>query len=672
MRNPLRTSFLRFGLMAALAVPATTAWAQYENANGTQDLGSSLLDVAPGVTPHAVQSSPEALWDIQFGYDATVTSGAGGFAGAVFFNNEFWVSRWASDSLFRYSVSGNLLSRFTIPGLTGVRSLTTDGIYLYAGTNTATIYRIDPSTSLLAPPHTVAAGAVGNVRHCSFDASLNGGAGGFYVGNFNTDIWAISRTGTILSTIPAATHAQTGMYGSAFDNVSAGGPYLWVFAQSAPNNSQIVRIQLPSGTPTVISHDVMSDVGPANGLTSGLAGGLFIASGIVPGQFTIGGMIQGTPNNILFGYELSDPVIFSADAKMETLRSTEGYTQIPSTQLFPETFEASFSNNGSATLNAVDVTFIVNFGGVTQFSNTQTATNVPSGGNASVMSTPFTPTSGVGTYEVWAIASVGGGQIDSLPTNDSLMWSFQVTDSTFARDNDVPDGGGGYSVGTTESAFVTANFTVYNADVLSNIWIELANPIDADTTFGVVAATIAGFPDVILSTGQVELIAAGTNVYNLQFPGGLALAPGTYSFGCYQTTNSTINLAQSTAVWTADVNYFYIPSVLWTASGVQTARFIRPNFGTPISVGTRTAGNVFAELYPNPSNGQFQVLFADGFAEAATVTVTNAMGQTIRNISVNPSAQSTLSIDLGDQAAGMYFVRIDNGIDAVVKKAIVR
>jgi hypothetical protein len=159
MRNPLRSTFLRFGLMTALAIPATSAFAQYESSTGTGDLLPAIgqHEVAPGVTPHNTVSSPEALWDIQFGYNATTTSGTGGFAGACFFNNEFWVSRWGSDSLFRYSQAGALLNRFTIPGLTGVRALTTDGIMLYAATNSTTIYRIDPTTSLLAPPHTVVA-----------------------------------------------------------------------------------------------------------------------------------------------------------------------------------------------------------------------------------------------------------------------------------------------------------------------------------------------------------------------------------------------------------------------------------------------------------------------------------------------------------------------------------
>jgi Secretion system C-terminal sorting domain len=660
--------------MTALAIPATSAFAQYESSTGTGDLLPAIgqHEVAPGVTPHNTVSSPEALWDIQFGYNATTTSGTGGFAGACFFNNEFWVSRWGSDSLFRYSQAGALLNRFTIPGLTGVRALTTDGIMLYAATNSTTIYRIDPTTSLLAPPHTVvAAGSPGNVRHCTYDAALNGGAGGFYVGNFNTDIWAVSRTGAILSSIPAATHGQTGMYGSAFDNLSAGGPYLWVFAQNGANNSQITRLQLPGGAPTVISHDVMSDVGPANGLTSGLAGGLFISSQIISGQNTIGGMIQGTPNNILFGYELSDPVILSFDAQMESLRSTEGYTRIPENQLFPETFDASFTNNGSQTLATVNVDFTVRFGGTTVYVNTQTVNNVASGASASVTSSAYTPLNGIGTYEVLAVTRLGGGQTDSMPSNDSLTFTFLVTDSTYARDNDVPDGAG-YSVGTTESCFITANYTLYAPDTLSSIWIELINPIDNDTTFGVVAATVGGFPDLILATGAINLIDAATSTYVLYFPGGLPLGAGTYSFGAYQTTNSTLNLAQSNSYWTADVNYFYIPSVLWTASGVPTARFIRPNFGSPVGVSNRTPGNVFVELYPNPTNGRFQVLFADGFSDVAHVTVTNAMGQVVRNVEVNPTTARTLSLDMTGEASGMYFVRVDNGSDAVVKKMMVR
>jgi hypothetical protein len=252
--------------------------------------------------------SDRALWDIQFNYNlTTASSGDVGMAGVIFLNNEFWVSRWGSDTIYRYSATGVLNSEFVIAGLSGVRSFTTDGSYLYAGNNTNTIYKINPTLQQLTPPHiTVNASISFNVRFCTYDPTLNAGAGGFWVGNFSTDIVAVDMSGNTLSTIPAATHGLMGMYGAAIDNYTTGGPFLWIFDQSGTATTTLYQLYTTTGTQTGLVHDVISDIGATYGLTTGLAGGAFISNLLVPTKITLGGIVQATPN-ILFGYELSAP-----------------------------------------------------------------------------------------------------------------------------------------------------------------------------------------------------------------------------------------------------------------------------------------------------------------------------------------------------------------------------
>lgn len=283
-----------------LSIVVTTMFAQ-KNAIPLADQDPMLNEV------NHSSSFDKALWNIHFNYDLTTeTSGDVGMAASLFFNNEFWVSRWASDTIYRFNSTGGLINEFVIVGLTGTRSFTTDGTYIYAGTSSNTIYRIDPTTQTLSAPNITSSAPVSS-RFLTYDSTLNAGAGGFWTGNFNTDIVSISMTGAVLSTIPSATHTLTGMYGAAVDNFTNGGPFLWVFNQGGSNNCQLSQILLATGMPTGLTHDVMSDVGAAQSLSSGLAGGMFISNEIVLGQVTIGGMIQGTPNNILFGYELSEP-----------------------------------------------------------------------------------------------------------------------------------------------------------------------------------------------------------------------------------------------------------------------------------------------------------------------------------------------------------------------------
>jgi len=90
--------------------------------------------------------------------------------------------------------------------------------------------------------------------------------------------------------------------GTAYDNWTNGGPYLWAFngAAGAPAQQAIHQIHIPSRTQTGFSHDVGADF---PGVANEAAGGLFTTEGIVPGTASIGGVLQGTPN-MLFVYEL--------------------------------------------------------------------------------------------------------------------------------------------------------------------------------------------------------------------------------------------------------------------------------------------------------------------------------------------------------------------------------
>jgi hypothetical protein len=248
---------------------------------------------------HNPNPTPQTPWQILFNYDLLAASGANGNAAACVFGTEIWVSRWASDSLMTYDLLGNLTSRFVVSGVTGTRSLTTDGTSIYAGTNGASVYKINPVTKTLIS--TISA-PIPNVRSLTYDATANGNQGGFWASTWATDITQFDMSGTALNFVYATSHTLTQMYGTAFDNVSPGGPYLWVFDQgSSPEKSDIVQINIASGMPTGVIHDVFSDVGISVGDTSGLAGGLFLRSA----PLSLVGVLQGSPTNRLFAYDIT-------------------------------------------------------------------------------------------------------------------------------------------------------------------------------------------------------------------------------------------------------------------------------------------------------------------------------------------------------------------------------
>ncbi|MEI6765923.1 MAG: T9SS type A sorting domain-containing protein [Bacteroidota bacterium] len=670
----MKKAFMLLALTAAMILASNA----YQPASA-QELGpvttaqyAQHADAAPGII-HSTKpqfGSPKAMWDLLFNYNITSVTNSVGCAGVCYINGDIWVSKWATDTLMRFSTGGVLIEKFQIAGLTGVRSMTTDGTFIYAGANTGTIYRINPNTKLLSPPHVTVAG---NARWVTYDPTLNSNAGGFWYGNFATDITAVDMAGNVLSTIPAAQHTLTGMYGAAYDGASAGGPYLWVFDQSGTNTTQITAISLTSGTPTIYTHDAFVDISGGLSLTSALAGGLFLSTTISPGNIALIGVVQGTPNNGLFAYDLDIPGA-TIDAGVSKLRPTAGYTQIPEKQKFAETFTFDATNNGTAQLDSVYADFEITYNGSPFYSDVLTTTNLASAGTFTFTTDPIIPTAGVGDYVVNVTLYPGSSQTDGDASNDTMSFTFQVTDSTFARDNGIPDGGSGYAVSGTDWAYAMTNFSLAVDDTLQGIWIQSANPVDGDSTYAVVAHTTAGIPDSVIATGDLVIFNSLQFEYYLEFPAPVALPAGLYSFGCYEGTTATINLAQSPDLFTNGMNFFYTPTGGWTQSGIQTARFIRPYFSMGdgsigINEGIREKG---LAVYPNPSNGIFTVSLPASSGISASVKVFETTGRLIETLTVPCSGQNA-TIDLSAYPEGLYFIQLQSeGINSTQKVMISR
>lgn len=247
--------------------------------------------------PNNFVNVPNSTNATVFMHDIGVITTANGNAGVVYLNNQFWVSRWASADINVLSSTGALVETFQVSGLTGTRGMTTDGTNIYISNNTASLSIVNPTTKALTGTIPVTVTPATNIRYVTYDPSLDGGNGGFWVGNFNTDFFAISMTGTQLSSIPAATHTCTGVYGLALDSATN---TLYAYAQIAPSNDVIVPVSLPSGTPSP-AYDVFENDLSTGTTTSSLAGGIFVSNQVISGQTTIIGVSQATPSNILFG-----------------------------------------------------------------------------------------------------------------------------------------------------------------------------------------------------------------------------------------------------------------------------------------------------------------------------------------------------------------------------------
>ncbi len=299
------------------------------------------------------------LWSVQLDSDPTALGA--GLAGVAWTGTEFWCAAWNSNTIYTADALGNAGSpaSFTIAGVTGTRSITTDGTYMYIGANTSSIYQIDPVTKTLVSTITT---TVANCRYLTYDPTLDGGNGGFWAGAYGSDITSVDMNGTTLSTISSATHGLTGIYGMAFDNFSTGGPYLWAFDQGG-NGADIVQLT-HTGSPTGVMHDATTDLA---GGGSGLGGGLFICNNFQTGANSMIGISQGVS---LFSYELADPL--SDDPALSSL-DIDAYVVNPSNV----DIKGTITNSGLNTVTAIDVKWS---DGTTTYTDNLTGLNIPMNG----------------------------------------------------------------------------------------------------------------------------------------------------------------------------------------------------------------------------------------------------------------------------------------------------
>ncbi|MBW8049084.1 MAG: choice-of-anchor B family protein [Cytophagales bacterium] len=77
------------------------------------------------------------------------------------------------------------------------------------------------------------------------------------------------------------------------------------------------------------------------------------------------------------------------------------------------------------------------------------------------------------------------------------------------------------------------------------------------------------------------------------------------------------------------------------------------------------------KIYPNPSSGYFNIIFANEQTGAKDIFVYDIFGKLVKNVRLSPN-EHHVTIDMFDQSNGMYFIKVTDGDSTVIRKIIIR
>jgi len=263
-------------------------------------------------------------------------------------------------------------------------------------------------------------------------------------------------------------------------------------------------------------------------------------NGFGPGEFTyaIRPNLASSPNTGTYDLGIS-----------AANRPNSEYTRMPLAEATAFPIILSAYNYGSDTLANAAVEARVFQDGVEVYAiGDSSIMNMPPGIQNTYNFPPYTPSS-IGTYTVQYTTRIL--EQDSDQSNDTLTYTIMITDSTFARDNDIFIGARGFGGGL--NAVLGQNYTYTQSAALTSVSFYLDSPTAGDAVSVAIYTTSNDVPATIIgstTTHIVTLLETGGAMITLPIDGGpLNLAPGTYFFGVREGA-ANVTLAVTNDIFT--------------------------------------------------------------------------------------------------------------------------
>ena len=353
------------------------------------------------------------------------------------------------------------------------------------------------------------------------------------------------------------------------------------------------------------------------------------------------------------------------------------YTYKPLSQLTanPYSFEAVLRNAGLAPQNTYLNVDVQDYTGTTVYSDVSNSLllDLSYPQDTFVLNSTYSPTS-TGVYDVsmWGMGDSASTNITNLQTT--------VTDYIYGRDDNTPDGSwrvgrscGGMILGVKYDLY--ADETLYGIDV----HIDDQSVVGANMYAVLFEDDPNGDPIYLTQTDDYAITSADLgNWVTIPFDGGTQLYNGTPYVAAVAGYANPIDTFQVSVSGTSLGGTYIQDNGCDIGSNgfgywynTSDVPMIRMNFN-PLSLAFEEIIKSNVNIYPNPSNGVFNIVLDNINIDKYRLVVLNVLGQEVYSLRSNEiNLSSKIELDLSKLEKGIYLLEISDPEYTITEELII-
>lgn len=381
---------------------------------------------------------------------------------------------------------------------------------------------------------------------------------------------------------------------------------------------------------------------------------------------------------ICIGFAISSVALHGqADLWLHSTDFINEYYRVPAMNAPVMHFGGKVENIGNAAASNITVSAeVYNSSSALVYSAVSSTTATLNAGDSLTFSIPsYTPPAIVDEYRVVFTANMSAAdpnQFDNVFVADS----FYVTDSVWARDNDIallP-----ISCSGNAGGFLGQQFVLTQPAALTSISGYLLSNGTRDVSF-VVFPYNNGRPGnlPIASTDTVSVTSADDWVTIPLKNGPLYLPADTFVIAARQFGSVWVDLWISYGNYTPASTWVKWQSITWTnietyGSNYAFPFMLRANIAEPNAVDETSVNGISLITSPNPTQGLVTLSYDFGTSCDAVIEVYNPLGQTIITSKLFSVQSGQTVLDLQHQPAGTYMIAVTTGGQRSIMEVIVK